>query len=67
MTFTVNIEAIHACLSSLGLLNTVDSSVFYNELEQQAAKFKVDQANSSSSSSSHSFPLDNGFTTYFFF
>ena len=43
MTFTVNIEAIHAWLSNLGLLNMVDASVFYNELEQQAAKFKVDQ------------------------
>jgi len=43
MTFTVNIEAVHACLSSLGLLNVVDSSVFYNELEQQAAKCKADQ------------------------
>lgn len=43
MTFTVNIEVIHACLSNLGLLNMVDASVLYKELEQQAAKFKVDQ------------------------
>ena len=43
MTLTVNIKAVHACLSSLGLLNVVDASVFYNELEQQAAKYKIDQ------------------------
>ncbi|KIM43377.1 hypothetical protein M413DRAFT_436193 [Hebeloma cylindrosporum] len=41
MAFVVNFEAVHACLRSLDLLNVVDASVFYNELEQQAAKFKV--------------------------
>ena len=43
MTFTVNIESVQACLSSLGLHNLVDAQVFYNELEQQAAKFDIVQ------------------------
>jgi hypothetical protein len=43
MTFTVNIESVQACLSSLGLRNLVDAQVFYNELEQQAAKFDIVQ------------------------
>jgi len=43
MTITVNIEAIQACLSNLDLLNVVDPLAFYNELEQQATKFKVAQ------------------------
>ena len=43
MTLTVNIEAIRECLSHLKLLNVVDPLTFYNELEQQATKFKAAQ------------------------